>query len=102
MNHATAKAAGFDVEKDAELERKLKIFSVLIEQQKTSQLIALFNQHMQAELSACAQACRDAGHAQAADLLITRSSAMVITADALTVSALKMNETDQDVAVRDE
>lgn len=55
MNHAIAQAAGFDVDSDAELESKLKIFSALVEQQRSGQLIALFNQYIQAELAACAQ-----------------------------------------------
>ena len=98
MTEDIAMTAGFDLQSNQSLREKLSLFALLIEQKRTRQLIDVFQIFSQSELRECAQACRAAGHAQAADLLLARASALVVNADALTISSLRMGKTGADVA----
>ena len=73
---------------DQELRSKLTLFALLIEQERSSQLIAMFQEFAQSELRNCAQACRSAGHNAAADMLLAHAKTLVVSPNRLTLHQL--------------
>lgn len=84
-----AQTAGLDVQSDPAFHHKLALFALLIEQEHSSELMAMFQAFGQSKLRACAQACRSAGHVAAAELLLARADAWVVSADAMTLQQLR-------------
>lgn len=84
-----AQTAGFSESEVSAMTSKLALFVLLIQEERTSQLMAMFEAFGQNELRACAQACRSAGHVAAADLLLARADAWVVSADAMTLQQLR-------------
>lgn len=88
-----AQTAGFSESEVSAMTSKLALFALLIQEERTSQLMAMFQSFGQSELHACAQACRSAGHVAAADVLLAHADAWVVSADAMTLQQLRQRLT---------
>lgn len=84
-----AQTAGFSESEVSAMASKLALFALLIQEERNSQLMAMFRAFGQSELRACAQACRSAGHDAAADLLLAHADAWDVSADAITLQQLR-------------
>lgn len=83
-------SAGFSPDDDPELLGRLQIFTLLITQHRTQQLMAMFEESAKAELRDCADHCRSEGHGVAADMLLARADALLVNADAMLIKHLRM------------
>lgn len=81
-----AHAAGFDA--DAQLAGKLQVFALLVQQQRTRELMAMFQQYMRQDIRACAETCRAVGQVTAANWLQAHADSLVLDWDEMTVTLL--------------
>ena len=81
-----AHAAGLDA--DAQLAGKLQVFALLVQQQRTRELMAMFQQYMRQDITVCAETCRAVGQSAAADFLQAHADSLVLDWDEITVTLL--------------
>lgn len=82
----SATAAGFAA--DAELDSKLTVFALLVQQQRNRELMKMMQQYMRQDIGVCADTCRAVGHTAAANWLQAHADSLTLDWDAITVMLL--------------
>lgn len=85
-----AKSVGIDIDKDVALTEKVYALGVLINLERTRELLPLMQALMQDEIDACAALCDDLDLAEAAMLIRARAQTVHVDADALAVRQLHL------------
>lgn len=89
-----AQTAGFALEGDPALQSKLAPVALLIQQERTSKLMAMFHEFGQSEFRAYAQVRGGAGHGAVADMLLAHADGFVVSAGSLTWHPLRQSSHD--------
>lgn len=92
--NALALSAGFTAAEAAQLERKLKVFELLVMESRARDWASLCSQLTRSEILACAQLLRRADLVAAAKLLQQHAQSMVLDADAVTLRFISMGLPD--------
>lgn len=73
-----ATTAGFDTGADAELDNKLSMFALLVQQHRNRELMDVMQQYMRQDIRACADTCRAVGQVTAANWLQAHADSLVL------------------------
>ena len=83
--NALAEMAGIDVRSDIHLREKIKVFSVLLNFERTRELMPLIKELIIDEMLICASICDDMDHPDLGSLVRSRISDLHIDGDILAV-----------------
>jgi hypothetical protein len=86
-----AAAVGFDVDSDEDVKNKLYAFAVLVNFERTRELMPLMKALMLDEIDACAALCDDLDLPEAARLLRARTQTVQIDGDLLAIRQLRLD-----------